>query len=134
MQNVYGEGRPKGDIGSRGVGLVCMWLRVGGPDDELLSAEEGPEVRVKVFLLPACLAAGGRPEVHRVGCDLDEHQARGTGSDEGHGEEHDTAGVPHAEGAPPFEEPPQVGLEGSAQRVTAGRSPWKSRRGKEGEG
>lgn len=48
---------------------------VGGPDDELLGAEEGPEVRVKVLLLQARLAAGGRPEVHRVGCDLDEHQA-----------------------------------------------------------
>ena len=48
---------------------------VGGPDDELLGAEEGPEVHVEVLLLLAGLAAGGRPEVHRVGCDLDEHQA-----------------------------------------------------------
>lgn len=75
MQNVYSKGRPKGHVGSRGVGLVYVRRGVGGPDDELLGAEEGPEVRVKVLLLQARLAAGGRPEVHRVGCDLDEHQA-----------------------------------------------------------
>ena len=75
MQNVYGEGRPEGHVGSGGVGLVCVRLGVGGPDDELLGAEEGPEVRVEVLLLLAGPAAGGRPEVHRVGCDPDEHQA-----------------------------------------------------------
>lgn len=85
--------------------MVHVRLGEGGLDDELLGAEERSEVCVEVLLLPARLAAGRRPEVHRVCRDLHKHQARRTGGDEGHGEENDAARVLDAEQAPPCEEP-----------------------------
>ena len=77
-----------------------MRLCEGGLDDKLLGAEERSEVCVEVLLLLARLAAGRRPQVHRVCRDLHKHQARRTGGDEGHGEEHDAARVSDAERAP----------------------------------
>lgn len=132
VQNPLIKRRPKGHVGARGVRLVNVHVRVWGLDDELLRAEERPEVGVKVLLLQARLAAGGRPEVHGAGGDADEHQAGGAGGDEGQGGENDPARLSDTEGAPPGEEPPQAALECGTKRVAAGGLTWRRRGGLEG--
>lgn len=125
MQDVFAQDGPERDVRAAEVRRVREVVCERCGDDELRRPEEGPEVAVEVVPLLARLAAGRRPQLHRVGGDAHVDQAAGRGQHQ-HQAAHDHHGrVAHAERAPRAEEEAQGVLEALAQRLTARGAGYK---------